>query len=238
MLREKLEHQKEAQLALQKQNKMMVLSLSHDLKTPLSLIELYSKALEKGLYKDEQKNREVVNNICSKCEDIREYIDEIVKTTSEDFLELEVNNGEFFLSVLIDSIRKFYTDKLGMLKIGFSIDPFSDCLLSGDLDRSIEVIQNIFENAIKYGDGRMIEIAFSREEDCQLIHISNSGCTLPDGEIPHVFDCFWRGSNCGSKNGSGLGLYICRALMHKMNGDIYADVREGNMIVTTVFTLS
>jgi signal transduction histidine kinase len=125
-----------------------------------------------------------------------------------------------------------------MLKIRFSVDSFSDCLLSGDMDRSVEVIQNIMENAIKYGDGRIIEITFSREENCQLIHISNSGCTLPDEEIPHIFDSFWRGSNVGAKNGSGLGLYICRALMHKMDGDIYAEVREGNMIVTTVFSLA
>ena len=211
---------------------------SHDIKTPLSLIELYSKALEKGLYQDEQKKKEVVQSICAKCEDIRAYIDGIVKTTSEEFLELEVHNSEFYLSEYIKAVKAYYTDKLAMLKIRFSVDSFSDCLLSGDMDRSVEVIQNIMENAIKYGDGKIIEIAFSREENCQLIHISNSGCTLSDEEIPHIFDSFWRGSNVGVKNGSGLGLYICRALMHKMDGDIYAEVREGNMIVTTVFSLA
>lgn len=238
LLREKLESRRNAELALQKQNKTMVLSLSHDIKTPLSLIELYSKALEKGLYQDEQKKKEVVQSICAKCEDIRAYIDGIVKTTSEEFLELEVHNSEFYLSDYIKAVKAYYTDKLAMLKIRFSVDSFSDCLLSGDMDRSVEVIQNIMENAIKYGDGRIIEITFSREENCQLIHISNSGCTLPDEEIPHIFDSFWRGSNVGAKNGSGLGLYICRALMHKMDGDVYAEVREGNMIVTTVFSLA
>ena len=238
LLREKLESRRNAELALQKQNKTMVLSLSHDIKTPLSLIELYSKALEKGLYQDEQKKKEVVQSICAKCEDIRAYIDGIVKTTSEEFLELEVHNSEFYLSDYIKAVKAYYTDKLAMLKIRFSVDSFSDCLLSGDMDRSVEVIQNIMENAIKYGDGKIIEIAFSREENCQLIHISNSGCTLPDEENPHIFDSFWRGSNVGAKNGSGLGLYICRALMHKMDGDIYAEVREGNMIVTTVFSLA
>lgn len=238
LLREKLESRRNAELALLKQNKTMVLSLSHDIKTPLSLIELYSKALEKGLYQDEQKKKEVVQSICAKCEDIRAYIDGIVKTTSEEFLELEVHNSEFYLSDYIKAVKAYYTDKLAMLKIRFSVDSFSDCLLSGDMDRSVEVIQNIMENAIKYGDGRIIEIAFSREENCQLIHISNSGCTLSDEELPHIFDSFWRGSNVGGKNGSGLGLYICRALMHKMDGDVYAEVREGNIIVTTVFSLA
>ena len=238
LLREKLEKQKSAELALQKQNKTMVLSLSHDIKTPLGVIELYAKALEKGLYKDEQKKKEVAVGITEKCEDIRGYVDGIVKTSSEDFLNLKVNNGEFYLSALIDKIKAFYTDKLSLLKIDFAVDAFSDHILSGDLERSIEVLQNIIENAVKYGDGKRIRIAFSREDDCQLIHIRNSGCTLSKNELPHIFDSFWRGSNTGSNSGSGLGLYICRTLMRKMNGDIFAEIQDEEMVVTTVFEIS
>ena len=238
LLREKLESQRSAELALQKQNKTMVLSLSHDIKTPLGVIELYAKALEKGLYKDEQKKKEVAVGITEKCEDIRGYVDGIVKASSEDFLNLEVNNGEFYLSALIDKIKAFYTDKLSLLKIDFAVDAFSDHILSGDLERSIEVLQNIIENAVKYGDGKRIRIAFSREDDCQLIHIRNSGCTLSKNELPHIFDSFWRGSNTGSNSGSGLGLYICRTLMRKMNGDIFAEIQDEEMVVTTVFEIS
>ena len=97
LLREKLENQKSAELALQKQNKTMVLSLSHDIKTPLGVIELYAKALEKDLYKDEKKKLEVARNINGKCEEIRGYVDGIVKASSEDFLNLEVNNDEFYM---------------------------------------------------------------------------------------------------------------------------------------------
>ena len=129
LLREKLESQKSAELELQKQNKTMVLSLSHDIKTPLGVIELYAKALEKGLYKDEQKKLEVARNINGKCEEIRGYVDGIVKASSGDFLNLEVHNGEFYLSALISQIKAFYTDKLNLLKIDFSIESFSDCIL-------------------------------------------------------------------------------------------------------------
>ena len=238
LLREKIENQRSAELALQKQNKTMVLSLSHDIKTPLGVIELYAKALEKGLYKDEQKKKEVAAGITEKCEDIRGYVDGIVKASSEDFLDLEVNNGEFYLSALIDKIKTFYTDKLSLLKTDFAVDAFSDRILSGDLERSVEALQNIIENAVKYGDGKKISIVFSREDDCQLIHIRNSGCTLSENELPHIFDSFWRGSNTGSSSGSGLGLYICRTLMRKMNGDIFAEIQDEEMVVTTVFEIS
>ncbi|MEE6208441.1 MAG: sensor histidine kinase, partial [Alphaproteobacteria bacterium] len=57
-------------------------------------------------------------------------------------------------------------------------------------------------------------------------------------ELPHIFDSFWRGSNTGSNSGSGLGLYICRTLMRKMNGDIFAEILDEEMVVTTVFEIS
>lgn len=236
ILRERLEKQKAEELELKKQNNTMVLSLSHDIKTPLGVIELYAKALEKGLYKDEEKKKEISVSIHAKCEEIRRYVDDIAKTESEDFLSLEINNGEFYLSELIGTIKSFYTEKLSLLKTGFIIDDYSDCILCGDKERAVEVIQNIMENAVKYGDGKRIAISFSKEEDCQLIHISNSGCTLSDSELPHIFDSFWRGTNTGSQSGSGLGLYICRTLMRKMNGDIYARIKDINMIVTVVFS--
>ena len=98
----------------------------------------------------------------------------------------------------------------------------------------MEVLQNVIENAAKYGDGRSITIDFAREENCLLITVSNTGCTLPDNEVIHIFDSFWRGSNSKGKEGSGLGLYICRKLMQQMDGDIYASVHDDLMSVTIV----
>ncbi len=237
LLREKLEKQRVEELELKKQNNTMLLSLSHDIKTPLSIIELYAKALEKGLYNDESKKISIAMSIHDKCEDIRKYVDDITKSAGNDFFDVEVNVSEFYLSDLINNIRLFYSDKLTLLKTDLVINSYSDCLICGDIERSVEVFQNIMENAIKYGDGKTIKLLFSREEDCQLIHILNTGCILSDTELPHIFDSFWRGSNVSSQSGSGLGLYICRRLMEKMDGNIYAEIKDGEMGVTVVFRM-
>ncbi|MCI7804402.1 MAG: sensor histidine kinase [Oscillospiraceae bacterium] len=92
------------------------------------------------------------------------------------------------------------------------------------------------ENAVKYGDGHTIEISFSEEDNCQLITVRNSGCTLPETELPHIFDSFWRGSNSEKSQGSGLGLYICRQLMRKINGEIFAEIQNEYMNVSAVFS--
>lgn len=235
MLRETLEKQKQRELELQKEKQTMLLSVSHDIKTPLSAIKLYAQALSKRLYKDEQKQKSIADSINDKTDEIESFVSALSKTAKEDFLQLAVNNDDFYLSQVIDNISDYYSDKLSLNRTELHIDSFDNCLICGDPDRSVEVLQNIMENAIKYGDGKYIGISFSDEEDCRLVTVANSGCTLKGSELVHIFDSFHRGSNSHNKSGSGLGLYICRILMMKMNGDIYAEIKDGEMRVTAVF---
>lgn len=234
MLREKLEDNKEKELEFQKDRKTLILSLSHDIKTPLSSIELYSKALAEDLYDTKEKRDEALQGIARNVKEIKGYVDEIVTASREDFLNLEVKNGEVYLSAVIDSIQAYYREKLSVVHTNFTVESFGECLLKGDQNRLIEVLQNIMENAIKYGDGRSVRITFEDEEDCKLIHIENSGNGLKDEELPNLFDSFYRGSNSHGVKGNGLGLYICKTLMHKMDGEVYAKSGEESFTVTVV----
>lgn len=234
MLRDNLEEQKRRELSLQAEKKKLIISLSHDIKIPLSAIKLYAKALEKGMY-GEDGGADAARKINAKADDIESYVSQIVSASSEDFLALGVENGEFYMSAVMDKIISHYSEKLALLGTGFETEKYGDCLICGDADRAVEVLQNIIENAIKYGDGKEISISFSDEEDCRLVTVKNSGCTLPPDELPHIFDSFFRGSNAGDKSGSGLGLYICRTLMRKMGGEIFASCRDDEMSVTAVF---
>lgn len=235
LLRENMEQQKERELDMQRDRKMLLLSLSHDIKTPLSAIKLYAKALSKGLYKSPEKQLEIAKSIGAKADEIEGYVSQIITASREDFLSLDVHMGEFYLSELVTKIKQYYTEKLELIKTDFTVAEYADCLLNGDLDRSVEVLQNIMENAIKYGDGKQIAVQFSEEDGCILVTVQNSGCTLAETDLPHIFESFWRGANAGHEKGSGLGLYICRQLMRKMNGEVFAKIREGNMFVTAVF---
>lgn len=235
LLRENMEQQKQRELDLQRDKKTLLLSLSHDIKTPLSAIKLYSKALSKGLYSDKEKQLEIAEKIDAKADEIEGYISQIITASREDFLSLSVNISEFYLSELMNKIEEYYNEKLSLIKTDFFVAKYDDCLLKGDLERSVEVLQNIIENAVKYGDGKIIDIDLSQEDGCYLITVKNSGCTLSDAELPHIFESFWRGANADNIKGSGLGLYICRQLMHKMGGEIFAEIKDGYMYVTAVF---
>ncbi len=234
MLRNTLEDNKEKQLQLQKEKKTLILSLTHDIKTPLSAIHLYVRVLEEGLYTTEEKCVEAYHGIEKNVKEIEDYVSEITEASREDFLHLTVDPGEVYLSTVIEAIRMLYEDKLGQLHVSFGIQAYTDCLLKGDPDRLIEVLQNLLENAVKYGDGERVNLSFGEEEDCILIHVLNSGCTLKAEELVNLFDSFYRGSNASSAKGSGLGLYISRQLMRKMDGEVYAEIQEQDFVVTMV----
>ena len=232
MLRESTEKSKRSELELQKEKKTMLMSLSHDIKTPLSAIKLYSAALSKGIYTDAAKQKETADNIGAKADEIEKLVNEIMRAQRDDIIHFDIKNDEFYLFPVITGICAYYRDRLTGTE--FTCEEYGNCILYGDPDRLTEVLQNIIENAIKYGDGHYIRLTFSDEEDCRLITVTNSGCTLPEQELVHIFDSFKRGSNVGSKSGSGLGLYICRQLMDAMKGDVFAEIQGGDMCVTVV----
>lgn len=190
----------------------------------------------------EEKKQEIAGHINEKVDEIEEYISEIVRASNEDFMEFEVNNQEVYIGNILEIIKEYYQEKMELNQIDFSIGSYSNCLVWADENRLIEVIQNIIENAIKYGDGKKIWLEIKREPEEYQIIVKNTGCTLEEKELPHICDSFFRGSNTGKEMGSGLGLYICRKLIHLMEGEIvpqitsdfHQKIMEVTVIVQTV----
>lgn len=235
LLRASIEQQKKRELHLQRTQKMLVLSISHDIKTPLSAIKLYTKVISRHMYENTAQLDEIARSMEEKADEIGEFVNQMIKASGEDFQHLEVAEEPFYLSQLVEKTAAYYKEKLRLLHTQFLLEQIPDCMLQGDFDRSVEVLHNLMENAVKYGDGKTIVLSCCEEEGYVLVTVKNSGNTLPETELVHIFDSFWRGSNAGNSTGSGLGLYICRQLMQRMGGDLFAQVRQGQMCVTAVF---
>ena len=238
LLRESIENNRKKEITMQRDKKLLLLSLSHDIKTPLSAIKLNAKALAKGLYKDEEKRLAAAESINKRADEIENFVSEITKAASEDFMNFEVEIGEEFLSHTIEKIYARYAPQLAVTGTEFKINKYNDCILSCDPDRLAECLQNLIENAIKYSDGRRIELKFDKMDGCELITVSNTGCTLETKELPQIFESFHRGGNADNIQGNGLGLFICKRLMSLMNGEIYADIVDECFEITLVVRLA
>lgn len=226
MLRQNLEDGKKRELALEKERKMFLLSLTHDIKTPLSVIKLNAQALQRNIYKDEEKKRQVAESILKKADELWEYISSIIHSQREDFMEFTVEMGEVYTEQIAKEMEQYYGDKMRQMHINFQCMAKNNCLIRADKERLIEVLQNITENALKYGDGDAIELVGEKRETAFCFTVTNTGCNLDEREVVHIFDSFFRGSNVEGKEGSGLGLFICRKLVGMMEGEIYAQIVE------------
>lgn len=237
MLQESLRASREKELKLEKEKKMLLLSLSHDLKIPLSTVKLYAKALEEGIYGTREEKIHAIRQIRKHALEIEKLIKDIMTASSEDLFAVEVEDGEFYLKDYMEKVRKYYEPKCRLVMTKLEIGEYGNRLLEGDMDKALEVMGNLMENALKYGDGKKIRISFYEEDSCQVIRVFNTGIPVAREEMPHLFDSFYRGSNAGDKDGNGLGLYIGREMMRKMGGDLFAERAEDGMGGCLVFTL-
>ncbi len=233
-LRETLEKEQTKNLSLTKEKSKTVLALSHDIKTPLSAITLCSKALQEGIYADTAKQQELLLKIDERTSEIQSLVQKLQEGASVEMLDLPVVIDEFYLDEVISRVDNAYRWRTDLAGTVFEIAPYDNLLLSGDSGRVYEALCNLLENAMKYGDGKRIGIAFGREEGCQLISVTSTGCSLAPAESVHIFDSFWRGSNSQGKPGNGLGLYIAKHLMMKMGGDAFAEIGENTITVNLV----
>lgn len=235
MLRDTLNAAKNRNLQLEKEKKMLLLSISHDIKIPLSAVRLYAKALQEGMYGTEEQLRHAAKQIERHAREIGDFVTEIVSTASRDIFEIEVTEGEFYLQDYVEKVRRFYEPKCRLVMTELVTGDYENKLLKGDMDRAFEVMGNLVENALKYGDGRKISLSFYEEDFCQIIQVFNTGEPVNVQELPHLFDSFFRGSNAQEREGSGLGLAISRQIMQKMEGDIFAERKEDGMCFGLVF---
>lgn len=235
MLRDTLSDSKEKELKLLKEKKLLLLSLSHDIKIPLSAIKLYAKALKENIYDSAKERQEAAAQIETHAKEIESFVKEIVSASSEEIITIEVNNSDFYLKDFVEKIREVYQPKAQVTLTELTIGAYENKLLKGDMERAFEVMENLLENAFKYGDGKRITIDFHEEDYCQVIRVFNTGERVPFAQMPHLFDSFFRGSNAADKPGNGLGLYICKQIMNKMDGEIFAESKEDGMSFGVVF---
>lgn len=237
MLRDTLTDARERELKLLREKKLLLLSVSHDIKIPLSAIGLYAKALQEEVYQTREEMHHAAGQIETHVKEIEDFVKEIISASSEDILSIEVENAEFYLKDYVDKIKEIYVPKCRITLTEFEIGAYENRLLKGDMERAVEVMENLMENAFKYGDGLRISIDFFEEDCCQIIRVFNSGETVPVSEMPHLFDSFFRGSNVGGQPGNGLGLYISRQIMRRMEGDLFGERNRNGMSFCLVFRL-
>jgi signal transduction histidine kinase len=196
----------------ERQSKFMAM-LSHELKTPLAVIKL---AVDSGL-----KNDRYESHANKAITDLNQIIDRSVQMSRLDqgaypIQKTELDVGELLQSLLGTQAHRFDLDMPSNLKI--HSDPFLVQIILG----------NLIENALKYSkEESSISIEFKETDDQMIMTISNlpNIAGMPASDL--VFDKFYRSSNASHISGSGLGLYLVKALTEMLKGTIVYAPKSG-----------
>lgn len=241
MLQEKLKAEKEKTYQLEKDHKTMVAGLSHDIRTPLSTIKNYAIALEDEVYTKKEEIKRALKIIISRTDEIERLSRKLIKS-SEKELELanfDSENQELYLNEIHAKLSTIISEKIERLPVNFEFEsPPENLLLKADINLLDQLFNNIVDNALKYGDLNKLTLSYSTEDYYQLLELENTGPKIPEKELKHIFNSYYRGSNAESKEGFGLGLYISKKVMNSLAGDIYAQNTVEGVKIVLVFKMA
>ena len=212
--------------------KSLISDISHQTKTPISNLILYSELLESAdLTVDEKSNVEAIH---AQAEKLRFLIDSLVKLSrlENGILSLETDNEE--LNPLLKDVAIQLREKAEAKDIKLEIKD-TDARALIDKKWTQEAIVNIVDNAIKYTDQGSITISTKDYEMFACVDISDTGIGIPEEESAKVFQRFYRGSNVKSKEGVGIGLHLAREIISGEGGYIKLSSKLGEGTTFSVF---
>jgi signal transduction histidine kinase len=228
-LKAKIEEERRAE----KTKNELITNVSHDLRTPLTLIMGYLRLLKDKQFESAEQAESYINLVYSKSEKLKSLIDDLFEYTKlsnkGDVLKLQTVCINELLEQLLEEMVSYAEDNGVTLVKAF---PAERLMVQVDPDKLIRVFDNLLTNAVKYSDKPgTVRLLMFREFDSVKIRISNFGKPLTQEEVGRLFDRFYRvdASRSSETGGSGLGLAIAKSIIDFHGGEIWAEC-EGNEI--------
>lgn len=197
-------------------NKTVIATLSHDIKTPISSIRAYAEGLEANMDSSPEKRQRYVNVIMKKCDEVSNLTNDLFLHSLSDLDKLKITPQTIELCGFMEGILK----ELSVEQQDISCEvPQFTAIIEADQKRLTQIMENLINNSRKYAKSK-IEVSMVEKHGMAEVHFRDYGNGIPDEDMPFIFHKFYRGKNCGQEQGSGLGLYIVKYLTEQMGGKI------------------
>ncbi|WP_246615380.1 HAMP domain-containing sensor histidine kinase [Clostridium thailandense] len=208
------------QVSVEKQNQF-VSDASHELRTPISVIQGYASLLDRWGKNDKEVLEESIEAIKSESESMKDLIEKLLFLARGDKHSQKVEKQKFMLNELIDEILK----ETKMIDTSHDIQGEYNYVLEINADKKLvkEALRVFIDNSTKYTpEGGSIRLDSYRKDDNVIITIGDTGMGISDKDLPHIFDRFYRADKSRTKTngGTGLGLAIAKWIIDQHNGEI------------------
>ena len=197
-------------------NKTVIATLSHDIKTPITSIRAYVEGLEENLDTSEERRSRYLEVIMRKCDEVTALTNDLFLHSLSDLNMLRMQPEEFELvPFLKQSVSEIAAEHEDVLFRKSDISP----VIYADKKRINQIVENLINNSRKYAKTN-ITVSLTQLDDTVSIHFRDKGPGIPDEDMPFITEKFYRGKNVGDENGSGLGLYIVKYIAEQSGGSL------------------
>jgi two-component system phosphate regulon sensor histidine kinase PhoR len=219
---------------LQEQKRNFLLSVTHELKSPLASIKLYMETIQKRKLEHSQ-----IIDFAGKClldvDRLNDMVENMLLASKIDNRSYTFPKEQFNLSILVDSV----VNRLQINKCDFSqqlinaeIEPKVE--ITGDKFALTSVVTNLIENAVKYSQPcAEVNVKLFRKDGQVYLMVADQGIGIADNEKNRIFDKFYRVGSEDTRNtkGTGLGLYIVKQVLDKHEASIRVkdNIPEGSV---------
>ena len=215
-------------------NKTVIATLSHDIKTPVSSIRAYAEGLDANLDSSPEKRRKYLSVIMRKCDEVSKLTNDLLLHSLADLDKLKMQPERFeLISFMESSVKEIAAEQndIHFISPDYTVEVFAD------KNRLMQITENLINNARKYAHTD-ITVSIEKTEKAVMINFRDSGSGILDEDMPFIFEKFYRGKNTGTEQGSGLGLYIVKYLTEAHNGEVsLRNAAGGGLEVTVSFPL-
>ena len=212
-----------AQKTAQEQEKLqeLISDISHQTKTPLSNILLYTQLLQEQPL--DGQSRQLVDEIRQQSEKLEFLIQSLIKTSRLETGTFQLSPCENDMDSVIRAAIEQIAPKADSKQIQIRYCPES-CTARFDSKWTQEALFNLLDNAVKYSsENTAITVTIKVFEMFACVSVADQGIGIPEEELPRIFGRFYRGQNVKKQNGVGIGLYLSRQIIEGQSGYITAE---------------
>lgn len=210
--------------------KDFVANVSHELRTPLASIKGYSETLLDGGMDDKDTLREFLRVIDRHATRMARLIDDLLILSRLESHQMQIVAAPVDLSELITSSTKGFEKQARDKGVSIASDADELPKVSGDRDRLEQVMVNLLDNAIKYTpSGGRVMVRAHKLDNGVRVDVVDTGIGIPEGDIPRIFERFYRVDKARSREmgGTGLGLAIVKHIIQGHNGRLHVESAPG-----------
>jgi two-component system, OmpR family, sensor kinase len=213
----------------------LVADVSHELRTPLTTIQGNLDLLRRGAADDPTMRNESLAAIGNETARMRRLVNDLLLLAQADAgLQLQLQPVELD-TLILDVYRQGQVISQGT-GVRVRLGAEDQAVVLGDADRLRQLLLNLVDNAIKYtpSDGD-VTLTLKREAGWVLVSVADTGCGIPEEDLPHIFERFYRADRSRARpGGAGLGLSIAKWVAEAHGGELEVESEPGQ---GTVFTL-